>query len=1300
MARLRIRDNANSSWIDICQSEWRIKQTDGTWRRVYPKDLKARHGKDQYWCNINCSSEDGCADDPYGGIGTDNPDHPGNGGNGGPHFGPTVTNPTPNEPTGPGEPTDWDGNPLPTTPTVPTPPTTGIGGIPSEDPYPPIIGCYEGEGIYEPGCGLGEVRPLPDGTHCVILTGGQECVPMGGTPEGEPPAGCPVTRQFKKEGVGGTGDEVSWVIGEFEHDIGRAAGELKIEYNFLDRLNGVDGKGRFEIMHLGHTILRSQHYTGSGYFTIPYLGSATDGVILVRIIRLENTDAFGYKLHCVEVSMEDTGVDPVLTNPTDPNEDPYDNPTGPETTGTFDDEDGYGPDYEPDPDTGGPVDPDGNPVGGGPTDNPDDPGPTVEPDPNPGEPRDDGTISDTPIVLVPPDGGDPIGLADPNTPTIDTDGDGEPDTIPDSPGTGGEDGTWEDPLSCPTTSMFGGGVAPDPDGSVHVPWDQGEFIVSLGSTAGTVVLSYQFFKNDGSDASGQLKVYHRGGLIGDTGTATGAGRITFEYDPGSSPSANQQKVMIRVLRGNAHLWGYGIGCPVPEEDLVDEDGDGIPDLLEPTEGDPDAPAVCGGTYLPSHGGNIGVHDMFHDMGGGEGTVLIDYQMWFQPDQLEVWYQGSRIATTGGLVDGVGQLAFHFAPRNGDSRLLIRVISTEAGTSWVYILSCPGEDGSEENPRPCQVGEGVMISKGQSRNDMYWDFGNDPGIVNILYEMYYVPDIMAVHDKDGTLLAGSTSGELSGSDTLSFVYDPSMNPIHISMISQYEGNWGYQVNCPMANPVFNVVQVMPQAEEGSALTFTVLMDAPLPVAVTVDYEVLSATATIGQDFVAQTGTITFPIGSTSESIDITTIDDEDNESDERLTFRISNPSLGTIAIADNQGTVLDNDYPLVNCGTSRTFNFADVGMNVQLGNTAGVVNLEFATNGGSGPTSNRFVVTIGGQPFLDSNWRNVPAGQTDSIGKWYDPANYTSTVAKVHITGDAWSQARLSCPGPAPTVTANIFGTTAEVNAQKTTYTPPTQTEIFNTWHRTIGNTYFTSAAAATGDAAAWFQTAQGNIVQPNNVANICTILNPTPRTNYSFEARVSSADVDNDAIGLVAASVYDGTNVHQLVALRTKGGYAPNLGWGLRIISSGIYLGTQGEASVGGNIGGWDGDSSTIKVTRSGNSLTMECSSWNSSTLVPSSRITYDLGSNPLYANKPSSYGYATISQPQSTYFDIVDSGASNLDMLYDAQTGAIWKFISGAWSQVGNMGNWDEHFGAVATITNPNTGQSWDLANNVLTPA
>jgi uncharacterized delta-60 repeat protein len=101
-------------------------------------------------------------------------------------------------------------------------------------------------------------------------------------------------------------------------------------------------------------------------------------------------------------------------------------------------------------------------------------------------------------------------------------------------------------------------------------------------------------------------------------------------------------------------------------------------------------------------------------------------------------------------------------------------------------------------------------------------------------------------------------------------------------------------------------------------------------VTVDYAVTSGTATAGIDFIAQTGTVTWPDGDSSDKeIFVTIIDDTEEEPDETYIVTISNPTGGAELGFQTSATqqIIDNDtlYPGAFSVTSWTYTFdEDIG----------------------------------------------------------------------------------------------------------------------------------------------------------------------------------------------------------------------------------------------------------------------------------------------------------------------------------------------------------------------------------------
>jgi len=91
-------------------------------------------------------------------------------------------------------------------------------------------------------------------------------------------------------------------------------------------------------------------------------------------------------------------------------------------------------------------------------------------------------------------------------------------------------------------------------------------------------------------------------------------------------------------------------------------------------------------------------------------------------------------------------------------------------------------------------------------------------------------------------------------------------------------------------------------------FTVhLQPANAIVTATVDYQVVGITATIGSDFVATQGTVTFRAGETLKTFNIPIIGDTLAEADETFSVQLSNPVNAAIERGTAIGTIIDDDH---------------------------------------------------------------------------------------------------------------------------------------------------------------------------------------------------------------------------------------------------------------------------------------------------------------------------------------------------------------------------------------------------------
>jgi ribosomal protein L35AE/L33A len=191
-------------------------------------------------------------------------------------------------------------------------------------------------------------------------------------------------------------------------------------------------------------------------------------------------------------------------------------------------------------------------------------------------------------------------------------------------------------------------------------------------------------------------------------------------------------------------------------------------------------------------------------------------------------------------------------------------------------------------------------------------------------------------------------------------------ISIADVSQFEGNSG------TTNFVFNVSLSNSSGQQ-----------------VTVNFATANGTATAGQDYTANTGTVTFAAGTTTRTVTVTVTGDTTVEANETFNVNLSNPVNATIADTQAVGTITNDD-----------------------GTPTLAINDVTVTEGNSGTVNAVFTVTLGGgaasQPvtvvFNTSN-NTATAGQDYTVASGtltFNPGTTTQQVT-VAVTGDTQNE---------------------------------------------------------------------------------------------------------------------------------------------------------------------------------------------------------------------------------------------------------------------------------------------------------
>lgn len=239
---------------------------------------------------------------------------------------------------------------------------------------------------------------------------------------------------------------------------------------------------------------------------------------------------------------------------------------------------------------------------------------------------------------------------------------------------------------------------------------------------------------------------------------------------------------------------------------------------------------------------------------------------------------------------------------------------------------------------------------------------------------------------------------------------------------------------------------------------------------------------------------------------------------------------------------------------------------------------------------------------------------------------------------------------------------SEINNRR----PQTPLDIFNSWGRFDGETYYDNKDSATGNSAAWvYDSATNSVVMPLNVEPTNGFVSNALYDNYVFETVVTSTSKDDDGIGIIAAFVRINSINYYITFVATKGGLAPASGVGVYYnyirssTNKALWTGTTSTSSKASGGNGWSSKTVKLKIKRDGDILQFWHSDGNTLTLPVLPQFTLDLNSDPdlIKFKGKQKYGYMTLSEPNATYQNISFTGGTNESTILDFSNDEIWNY-------------------------------------------
>jgi hypothetical protein len=219
----------------------------------------------------------------------------------------------------------------------------------------------------------------------------------------------------------------------------------------------------------------------------------------------------------------------------------------------------------------------------------------------------------------------------------------------------------------------------------------------------------------------------------------------------------------------------------------------------------------------------------------------------------------------------------------------------------------------------------------------------PGVTSQVFSITILPDDLYEGDETAGLSLHGVSGADLGlsSATLTILDDDPMPAISINDVTASEGEF--------------------------IMTFRVTLSAVSGLAAEVDFDTNDGTAIAGVDYVAASGTLTIPAGTTEGEIVVDLIDNLVDQGTRTFTVDLSNPAEATLDKAQGVGTILDNDGEPEIAFSSVTYSVAEAAGSASItvtltGATALTATVQYATGGGTATPDEDYTPVSGSLTF--------------------------------------------------------------------------------------------------------------------------------------------------------------------------------------------------------------------------------------------------------------------------------------------------------------------------------------------------
>ena len=473
---------------------------------------------------------------------------------------------------------------------------------------------------------------------------------------------------------------------------------------------------------------------------------------------------------------------------------------------------------------------------------------------------------------------------------------------------------------------------------------------------------------------------------------------------------------------------------------------------------------------------------------------------------------------------------------------------------------------------------TVTLSGQSGQDVDVDYSTAIGTA-------VSPDDFASASNTLTIPSGSTSGTIDVTlvndvlDETNENFTVNLSNPNGATIADGQGQGTITDNDP--TPSLSIADASEDEGVGT-MSFTVSLSAVSGRDVSVNYSTANGTAVAPGDYSATSGTLNISAGSSSGTIDVTIVDDSDNENDETFTVNLTGPVNATIADAQATGTIVDNEgVPLVTIndvavaeGNSGTVN---ANFTVTLSTTSpDIVTVDYATADGTATAGSDYVAGSGQVTFQPGETTQPIAVAVN--GDTIDEANETFVVnlsnASNASISDNQGQGTINDDDGGPSISIN------DVSVAENAGTMSFTVSLSAVSGQNVSVDYATANGSAT--APADYTAASGTLNIPANSGSgtiDITIINdvsvePTETFTVNLSNPVNATLADNQGTGSITNDDSGGTPV-TVIFQDGLNGYSGTRDATILSSSSTTNFGAEPEIEVdgspdGGGVMMWD----------------------------------------------------------------------------------------------------------------------------------